>query len=411
MIISDVKCELLTQNEELSAKVLPETSQNGDFRVWFEIPADQGHLTVSGDPFLAGFLIPCMYSGENLHIDAPVSERLLNNVESIQSLITTWYPQFQKISVTCAETYQTLTGIHSEKLGQGSCFSGGVDSWYSLLKHQQTISHLILVRGFDIRTDEKNKELWDMTQKNVRLIAESLGKQLITITTNLRTQGDLQWLFHPKWDRKQIIWGKYYPRNFWGQCLHGSSLAAIALSLRSSLAEFMIPSTYSYGELEPWGSHPLLDSLWSTDSLSIIHDGCEADRLDKIKQYISQSDLALEMLRVCPKNHSQHYNCCQCEKCIRTMMQLRITGCLEKSTSFPKPLDLQKAKLLKIRENERVWYQKIGLEAERIGDKELLETIRIITEETFSYYKFYHRNIKPIKKDILTKLREVKAKL
>ncbi len=74
MIISDVSCQEINQYEELSAKVSPKTSQDGDFRVWFQIPQEQGHLAVSGDPFLAGFLIPCMYAGENLHIEAPISE-------------------------------------------------------------------------------------------------------------------------------------------------------------------------------------------------------------------------------------------------------------------------------------------------------------------------------------------------
>ncbi len=134
MIISDVSCQEINQYEELSAKVSAKTSQDGNFRVWFRIPQEQGHLAVSGDPFLAGFLIPCMYAGENIHIEAPISEPILKNLDSIQSLITTWYPQFQKISVTCAETYKVIPGIKKENLGQGSCFSGGVDSLYSMGK-------------------------------------------------------------------------------------------------------------------------------------------------------------------------------------------------------------------------------------------------------------------------------------
>lgn len=416
MIISDVRCELVNQEEELSAKILPATSQDGDFRVWFRIPAYQGHLTVSGDPFLAGFLIPCMYAGEDLHIEASISERLLKNTSSVQALLTTWYPQLQKISVTCADTYKMLPGIEKENLGQGSCFSGGIDSWYSVLKHQKTISHLILIRGFDVNIQEKDRELWQITQQNMQLIADCLEKQLITITTNLRAKTDFKWLFNPKWaiswTETQNIWGKRYKGSghFMGEYLQGSILGAVGLSLGRTIAEFIIPSSYPYVDLRPWGSHPLLDPLWSTDNVHIIHDGCEANRLEKIRK-VSQSDLALKTLKVCHEDPINQYNCCQCEKCIRTMIQLELAGCLQQAESFPQPLDLQKVKLLKLATRARHHYHAIACEAQKIGNQELLETSKILLGEKFSADRFYHLNIKPFQKNVQTQLGKVKSKL
>ena len=38
----------------------------------------------------------------------------------------------------------------------------------------------------------------------------------------------------------------------------------------------------TYAHLGPLGSHPLLDPLWSSEDVELVHDGCEATRLDKL---------------------------------------------------------------------------------------------------------------------------------
>ena len=86
MIISDIVFSPFDTYQELSAKISPEISPKIDLRVWFKVSLEVGDLAVLGDAFVAGFLIPCMYRNENLHIDAPVSSRLLNSVKTIQSI-------------------------------------------------------------------------------------------------------------------------------------------------------------------------------------------------------------------------------------------------------------------------------------------------------------------------------------
>jgi hypothetical protein len=62
---------------------------------------------------------------------------------------------------------------------------------------------------------------------------------------------------------------------------HGAALAAVALLFQDRLGKILIPPTYSYADLLPWGSHPLLDPLWSTEQTTIEHEGCEATRVEK----------------------------------------------------------------------------------------------------------------------------------
>jgi hypothetical protein len=80
------------------------------------------------------------------------------------------------------------------------------------------------------------------------------------------------------------------------------------------------------------------DPEFSDEALTIVHDACSATRADKTV-FLSGNDLALRYLRVCPgaKNDGQ-FNCCRCEKCLRTMIALYACGTLEQASAFPKAM-------------------------------------------------------------------------
>ena len=62
----------------------------------------------------------------------------------------------------------------------------------------------------------------------------------------------------------------------------GSVLASVGLLL--GFNRVYIPSAVHYTQLQPLGTHPLTDPLWSNECTKIIHDGCEAKRTDKLKK-------------------------------------------------------------------------------------------------------------------------------
>ena len=55
---------------------------------------------------------------------------------------------------------------------------------------------------------------------------------------------------------------------------------------------------------------------------------------------LSKSQLALDNLRVCWRNRPVKFNCGVCEKCIRTMVNLEISGVLDKCKTFNRKLTL-----------------------------------------------------------------------
>jgi hypothetical protein len=232
------------------------------------------------------------------------------------------------------------------------------------------VSHLLLVRGFDIGLN--NDVLWSAATKRAGQVAEGLGKQLITCETNLREIAD----------KRRAGWGRRFEGDFWGRCLHGAALASVALALRKTVGELIVPATHTYAEMKPWGSSPLLDPLWSDGHLRIVHDGCEANRVEKVRR-IADSDLVLETLRVCYHDTSE-INCGHCEKCLRTMMALRVCGALARARTFPHYLPVREIHSLIVPPHVRHHYITLREEARRMGDEELLRAAEVVLKERLS---------------------------
>jgi hypothetical protein len=138
--------------------------------------------------------------------------------------------------------------------------------------------------------------------------------------------------------------------------------------LSGQLKTMYLPATHTYAELFPCGSHPLLDPLWSTETLEIVHDGCEATRVEKVAR-IAQSGAALRYLRVCWENRDGAYNCGRCEKCLRTMISLRVAGALDRCATFDRPLDYGALSRLKLDAYKRPYFQE-NLEAVERGHQD-----------------------------------------
>jgi hypothetical protein len=117
----------------------------------------------------------------------------------------------------------------------------------------------------------------------------------------------------------------------------GSALISTGLAL-SPLLKKCVVAGRPLEPTRPSGSHPLLDPLWSTETLEVVHDGTEAERTEKIASRIARSKLALRTLRVCFEVENQPKNCGRCGKCLQTMMCLHVAGALEACSTFVAPL-------------------------------------------------------------------------
>jgi hypothetical protein len=275
-----------------------------------------GPVATSGDPFVPAVVLPAMAGKFDIDLRFAISDEMVLAASRIQEMESAWHPAWRIAKLNPsgnADLRRPSTGA------VGAFFSGGVDSFYTLQKHRDEITHLIFVSGFDVPLHRS--ALRQLITRELRKTAEEVGLPLIEVETNLREfSNGLQF----SWEEQ-----------------HGAALAAVAHFLAPSFDKVYLPSSYALPFLLPYGSHPGLDPLWSSKSLTLVHDGIEATRFDKIGA-LRAWDTAVRSLRVCWQLVEGQYNCCQCRKCLWTMAFLRAHGILERATSFPRPLDLEK---------------------------------------------------------------------
>jgi hypothetical protein len=318
MIIKNVRLSRTGETTVLSASC--KIRKIGWDRIYFSLGGAAPGRHVHGDasPFAAALLLPAMKQGEDLIIEGSVSRQLYQGMHAIMKEVLTWDIGLKPIKIHAA----AMATDPPRPQRSAAFFSGGVDSFYTFLKHQgdpaesDRIGSFILVNGFDI--SRRNTPLWERTLEHIGSIAAAGGISLTVVRSNI--QGLVEPLL--PWDYS-----------------HGGCLAAVGLFLRGAFHQIYIPSTHSVAEQIPWGSNLALDGHWSTESTTFVHDGTEATRLEKVISQIARSPLALEHLRVCFANENGAYNCGRCDKCLRTMINLYVAGALGKSGTFPHRID------------------------------------------------------------------------
>jgi len=310
-------------------------------------------LTPNMESFLAAVLLPCMRAGGGkIAIEGELSQRVLASLPTIQDIYCSWRPDFQRVEV---ENAKSVTRPPSTENRVAAFFSGGVDSWYTLLKRKDEITDLVYLHGTEIHLG--NSWLRETTSRKFREAAAAYGKNLIEIETNLLEFLDSYIKF--------------------GDLGYGISLITVGQLLSPIMRRVYISAGFTYAQLVPSGAHPILDPLWSTESLEFIHDGCEAGRVQKVA-LISSSDIVLNSLHVCHKNQAGIYNCGNCEKCIRTMINLEACGALERCTVFSQPLTPRKIRNLNVVKESTRLFLKENLEAleKRGGDPRIRKALR-----------------------------------
>jgi hypothetical protein len=288
---------------------------NKQYNLYYKVRGVSISIDAAYDAFVALCLIPAMRFSSSLATDHPVSKMLLDTIPTIQDIYTSWHADkgFHRVDINIKPRKDT-SKHKSQRVA--SCFTGGVDSFHTLLKHNPEITDLLYIHGFDIALSETGFR--EKVDKELQSVAEKMGKNLIYAESNIRELAS-----------DTAGWGGY---------THGSALASAAICFSAAFGKLYVPSSHSYADLYPRGSHVLLDPLWSTENLLFIHDGAEATRIDKVES-ILKSDLAMKYLRVCWRSNDE-YNCGKCEKCLRTLMSIDTLGGIDRAFSFPETSNL-----------------------------------------------------------------------
>ena len=281
--------------------------QGLDFDAWFvsDLP-----LEASAEAFTAATLLRAMAAGDPLQVEAALCPEFLANIGQLQQILAAWHPHLRVVSVEAPVARRDSPPDRR----MFSFFSGGVDAFSTVLRKRDVLSHLVLIRGFDIGLN--NNSLWTTTVSVTALkaAADDLGLVLTTVDTNVKA------LIQPAGD--------------WGAVTHGAGLMSVGHVLSRHFHTAFVPSTHTVSDLFPWGSHPLTDPLWSSSTLRFVHDGSHLTRAEKTEA-LGRSEIAMRHLRVCYEVRTGLYNCGRCEKCLRTMIGLAIAGSLSRCQTLP----------------------------------------------------------------------------
>lgn len=202
--------------------------------------------------------------------------------------------------------------------GRALCFTGGVDSFYSLLACDHRPTHLLFVHGFDLTLDDHARR--EAASRAVRDVAAARGLTPIEVETDLRD--------HPRF--ASVSW----------EHTHGAALAAVALLLSAEIGSVVIPPSYAPDRMVPWGSRPDLDPRWSVPGrLRVEHGDPVLYRRERLRA-VAADPLVHQHLRVCWAHLTPEVNCGRCEKCVRTMIDLEHIGHLGDVATFPRDRDL-----------------------------------------------------------------------
>ncbi len=310
MRVDDFAIRELDGRVERSARV---RWAGGEERLSVSVPAGLEAPEHDATAFLAACLLPAMLRGEELEIDGAVSPRLLAASTKLRAIYATWLPGLGGGAVTASGELDPV--LRGERIG---CFiSRGVDSSYSATRERDPeLTDVVFVDGIEpMRNAEGRRE----EVRRVAAVAELMSLPLVVVETNIKRLID--------------------PLITDGSDMMAAMLAFAAHSLAGRFGTLVIPASGSFMALSPAGTHPLLDPLYSSESVAIEHDDIELTRYAKVQWLVDNRPDLLPHIKVC-YSEDRPDNCGRCLKCLLTMAALQGAGGLHLADGFPDELDL-----------------------------------------------------------------------
>lgn len=217
-------------------------------------------------------------------------------------------------------TVNKVVKNHYEPTKQSAVlFSGGVDAFTTLFRHLDEKPIMITLRGADVKLADE--EGWNVVSNHVESTAKTLDlAQPEFVTTNFR-------MFI-----NEGVCGELCAKSgdgWWHGYQHGIGIISHAAPIAyvRKLRMVNIASSATCESLCIYASDPVIDSHLKFAQTGVYHDGYYMDRTQKVEYLVhecSRRNVKIH-LRVCWITEGGH-NCCQCEKCIRTIFNILAVG-------------------------------------------------------------------------------------
>jgi hypothetical protein len=331
MIVRDFAVTVTSEARTMSATVVWEDHSYPEQVLFFEIHdngIDEPHEIEepSADAFLtACFPLAAVHGESRVRIEGQPCPMLVDGLRTVHA----WWESWGGMPgpAPAVETLPRGRGQTSTGPRRAACFlSGGVDGLHMLMRNRRTyrqddpayIRDALLIHGFDIgkRARDPENGRFRMAIERLQPLAAEAGVRIIPCRTNLRhlpTKPD-----------------------FWTHRYNVAALTAVGHAAAYGPRFLFIAGAYHLANPVPMGSHPAVDGLFSSQRVTVIHEGARFSRVDKVRE-LAAWPVALEILRVCPANVGDHANCGVCEKCLGTRLELLAAG-VEETAAFGRSL-------------------------------------------------------------------------
>ena len=309
-------------------KLFIEYEVNGDVSKFFEnnIPMEIDYgfslnkipKSILIIPFLSLF-IPVAWITKSKIILDEIDLSYLEGLEKIRKSLNDMYGKntFKRIKMKIRNTVKN--DIKHENYSM--FFSGGVDSLNTLCANYDKNPLLIMIWGSDIWLEDIKG--WNTAKSNLDIISKTFNKKNICIKSNFRkTINEL---------KLNEVYEKRLGDNWWHGVEHGLALLGhiAPIVFKYNVGTHFIPGTFSTKNVNvKCASYPTIDENFKVSNCRVIHDGFDYTRLDKVKNIVNFSKRRgiNVKFRTCYKEREEKMNCCNCEKCYRTIMELVSIG-------------------------------------------------------------------------------------
>ena len=272
----------------------------GRHTIWFKVPLTHADTDSYQDGFFTIAMAFAFIRHEDLIFEGKVKDSILAKYEEFKK----YYAFDTGVEYNLKIYHQGIQENLPKKRGVAQFFTLGLDSFYTLLCHQPNYKKLkrdlLFVGGYDIPLEKRS--FLNQIYRRIKVVAKQVGGREVFIETNLRV------LSNPI-----VNWGRY----------HMSALATSAMFLNY---KHVIINGESF-EFPDWGLRHGIDELFSNNQTHFSYAAHNMTRDKKIRglQKSPLFSLVIAHLRVCWENILSEpvpYNCSNCQKCIRTQLNL-----------------------------------------------------------------------------------------
>lgn len=270
-------------------------------------------------PFVANILPLAWLCDAEVSLDS-LDKDFLDGLEQIKDGYRNMYPMLDWGGAVACAAQENVPA--ESRTAVASFFSGGVDAWTTLVKHLDERPLLLSVWGADVRCGDETS--WRNVEDAIKKTASDLSLDYQVIKSNFRdvlSEPPLYELVRKSGD------------GWWHGFQHGISIISHAAPVAYALGLKRVYIASSYPETMAGtytcASDPTIDDHVRFAGCRTVHDGREFDRLGKVRYLMGQDEAITSKMqfRVCWQANSLGKNCCRCEKCYRTILELVSVNC------------------------------------------------------------------------------------